>query len=72
MEFLRNHQLNVMLFLSGVCAVLAVLAFFTKSLAPLREDSLSVTWKLFPAFFFWQTDSPTFTVGIPLFLAGGW
>ena len=33
MEFLREHQLNVMLFLSGVCAVLAVLAFFTKSLA---------------------------------------
>ena len=33
MEFLRNHQLNIMLFLSGVCAVLALLAFCTKALS---------------------------------------
>ena len=33
MEFLRNHQLNIMLFLSGICAVLAVLAFCTKALS---------------------------------------
>ncbi|MBP5358816.1 MAG: HD domain-containing protein [Treponema sp.] len=37
MEFLRNHQLNIMLFLSGVCAVLTVLAFFTKSLSKKRR-----------------------------------
>ena len=38
MEFLRNHQLNVMLFLSGVAAVLAILAFCTKSLPQKRRQ----------------------------------
>ena len=37
MEFLRNHQLNIMLFLSGICGVLAVLAFFTKALSKKRR-----------------------------------
>ena len=36
MDFLLNHQLNIMLFLSGVCSVLAILTAFTESL-PLRR-----------------------------------
>ena len=38
MDFLLNHQLNIMLFLSGVCSVLAILTAFTESL-PLRRRS---------------------------------
>lgn len=38
MNFLMDHQLNIMLFLSGVCSVLAILAAFTKSL-PLKRRS---------------------------------
>ena len=40
MDFLREHQLNFMLFLSGICTILAILAFFTKSLEKKRRFSL--------------------------------
>ncbi|MBO4728292.1 MAG: HD-GYP domain-containing protein, partial [Spirochaetaceae bacterium] len=40
MEFLRNHQLNIMLFLSGICAVLTILAFCTKSLSSRRRIAI--------------------------------
>lgn len=40
MEFLRLHQQNIMLFLSGICFVLAILSFFTKSLGRKRRHAL--------------------------------
>ena len=40
MEFLRNHQLNIMLFLSGICAVLALLAFCTKALSSKQRRTI--------------------------------
>ena len=42
MEFLRNHQLSLMLFLSGICFVLAVLAFFTRSMPKKRRLILMI------------------------------
>ena len=42
MEFLRNHQLNFMLFLSGVCSVLTILVIFTKSLPKRRRASVGL------------------------------
>ena len=33
MDFLREHQLNIMLFLSGICGILAVLVLIPKSLS---------------------------------------
>ena len=40
MEFLRQHQQNIMLFLSGICFILAILSFFTKSLPKKRRRAL--------------------------------
>ncbi len=40
MEFLRQHQLNIMLFLSGVCSVLALLSFFTRSMPAKRRRGI--------------------------------
>ena len=40
MDFLRLHQQNIMLFLSGICFVLAILSFFTKSLSKKRRHAL--------------------------------
>lgn len=40
MEFLRQHQQNIMLYLSGVCSILAILSFFTKSLPKKRRHTL--------------------------------
>ncbi len=40
MEFLRRHQLSIMLFLSGICTVLAILSFFTKSMPKKRRRPL--------------------------------
>ena len=40
MDFLRAHQLNIMLFLIGVCSVLAVLTSFTKTLTEKRKFEL--------------------------------
>ena len=40
MDLLRLHQQNIMLFLSGICFVLALLSFFTKTLSPKRRHSL--------------------------------
>ena len=40
MNFLRLHQQNIMLFLSGISFVLAILSFFTKTLSKKRRHSL--------------------------------
>ncbi len=42
MQFLKDHQLNVMLFMSGICFVLAVLTLITKSLSPRRRRILAL------------------------------
>ncbi len=42
MEFLKAHQLNAMLFMSGICFVLAILTLMTKSLLPHRKRILSL------------------------------
>lgn len=42
MEFLRGHQLSIMLFLSGICSVLAILCFFTNSIPKKRRYVLTV------------------------------
>ena len=39
-EFLRQHQLNIMLFLSGICTVLAILCFFTRSMEKKRRHAI--------------------------------
>ena len=39
-EFLQEHQLSIMLFLSGVCFILALLALLTKTLSPKRRRAL--------------------------------
>ncbi len=41
MQFLKEHQLNAMLFMSGICFVLAVLTILTKSLPPRRRRILA-------------------------------
>ena len=40
MEFLRQHQLNIMLILIGICGVLAFLVSITKTLTPRRKHAL--------------------------------
>ncbi|MBQ1709527.1 MAG: HD domain-containing protein [Treponema sp.] len=40
MDFLRQHQLSIMLFLSGTCSVLAILSFFTRSMPKKRRTAL--------------------------------
>ena len=42
MEFLRQHQLNIMLFISGVFATLTILTLFTRSLSKKRRRILSL------------------------------
>ncbi len=42
MEFLRQHQLNIMLFLSGICSVLAILSFFTSSMPKKRRRAIMI------------------------------
>ena len=42
MEFIKAHQLTIMLFISGTCGVLAVLALVIKSLSPRRKRILAV------------------------------
>ncbi len=42
MDFLRQHQLNIMLFLSGTCSVLAILSFFTRSMPKKRRFALMI------------------------------
>ena len=36
-ELLKAHQLNIMLFMSGICAILVILSFFTGSLSHKRR-----------------------------------
>lgn len=40
MDFLRNHQLNIMLVMSGICAVLSLFVFITTSLPRSRKRAL--------------------------------
>ena len=42
MEFVKVHQLNVMLFMSGICFVLAVLTVMTGSLSPKRRRIIAL------------------------------
>ncbi len=42
MEFLRLHQQNIMLFLSGICFVLAILSFLTNTLSKKRRRALVI------------------------------
>ena len=39
-EFLRQHQLNIMLFLTGICSVLTLLSFFTRSMPKKRRHAI--------------------------------
>ena len=40
MEFLRQHQLNIMLILIGICGILAFLVVVSKTLSPKRKNAL--------------------------------
>ena len=42
MAFLRTHQLNLMLFMSGACAILACTTLFIKALPQRRKSILSL------------------------------
>ena len=42
MEFLSAHQLNIMLFMSGICGILAFLSCISKALAPKRRRILTL------------------------------
>ena len=42
MLFLREHQLNIMLFMSGICGILAILTAVPKSLSPRRRSILAL------------------------------
>ena len=42
MEFLKDQQLNIMLFMSGICFVLAILTLMTKALSPRRKRALAL------------------------------
>ena len=42
MEFLSAHQLNIMLFMSGICGVLAFLSCISRALAPKRRRILTL------------------------------
>jgi len=42
MAFLKAHQLNVMLFMSGICCILAVLTVIPKSLSSRRKSILAM------------------------------
>ena len=41
MEFLRTYQLDIMLFMSGICGVLVILTLMTKTLSPKRRRILA-------------------------------
>ena len=42
MQFLKEHQLNVMLFMSGICFVLAILTLMTKALSIRRRRIIAL------------------------------
>ena len=42
MEFLSAHQLNIMLFMSGICGILAFLASISRALSPKRRRILTL------------------------------
>ena len=41
-EFLKAHQLNIMLFMSGMCGILALLSCLSRVLSPKRRRILTV------------------------------
>ncbi len=42
MEFLSAHQLNIMLFMSGICGILAFLSCISRTLSPKRRRILTL------------------------------
>lgn len=42
MEFLRNHQLDIMLYMSGVCGILAIISMMPKFVSRKRRSLLSL------------------------------
>ncbi|MBR6891192.1 MAG: diguanylate cyclase, partial [Clostridia bacterium] len=42
LDFLKTHQLNIMLFMSGICGILAVLTLMTKTLSSRRRRILAL------------------------------
>lgn len=42
MLFLQEHQLNIMLFMSGICGILAVLTAIPRTLSPKRKSILAM------------------------------
>ena len=42
MEFLKAHQVNIMLFMSGICFVLAILTLMTKALSMRRRRIIAL------------------------------
>ena len=49
MEFLNAHQLNIMLFMSGICGILAFLSYISKSLSPKRRRIMTLLESAAPA-----------------------
>ena len=42
MEFLKAHQLNIMLFMSGMCGILVLLSCLSRVLTPKRRRILTI------------------------------
>ena len=42
MEFLRDHQLNIMLFLCGICAILAFMTLVASSASSRKKSILAL------------------------------
>ena len=64
MEYLRVHQLDLMLVLIGICLILAIMAFMTKSLSR-RRKALLMSMELGAMFFcLCLTDLLTYTEAI--------
>lgn len=71
MEFLKAHQLNAMLFMSGICFVLAILTLMTKSLSPKRKRILALL-EIAAMVLLLSDRYAIFTGAIPAGLASGW
>ena len=41
-DFLKTHQLNIMLYMSGICGILVVLTLMTKTLSSRRRRILAL------------------------------
>ena len=42
MDFIKAHQLNIMLFMSGICGILALLSCLSKVIIPKRRRILTI------------------------------